>query len=381
MPSQSTSKADGILGVRTRSDIDRDSATHGVKRRLAEFQTTQIHSTPSGSKASYSRSLARKSEAAKGVNSSGPSPSRSCPRLPPPNSTTLPAWVFTRDVHRLSFAVYQPPQADVAPTMYVFRPANRTVGDSDDKGSDSDGDGPRASTEGAGEDMHEPNVRDSYGDDRDGASGTSATSGPKRKRGPEEDCALQSPVKRTRAGTNTRTTGTTATPGSKEKIGQEEDADLITEYQLGTKRRRTDARPLLPPAATKGSKRRAGKNTKTPSLQQQLQPLASPGPSPASVVAAVAANADESKRGSSSATKERRQSPTRSPTRRPTHAPLRVTRAQRRLLSGKDTQLFQLGQRGELDVQRPSGQEDTSADTACKRRPARTGTGKSRQRR
>ncbi|KUI71272.1 hypothetical protein VM1G_07413 [Cytospora mali] len=253
-----------------------------------------------------------------------------------------------------------------------------------------------------------------------GAPGTAAKSGPKRKRGPEEDCALQSPVKRTRAGTHTRTTektgttatsepkrkrgpgddrdaeppikrtragtrawsrGATATPGSKRKLGQEEDADLATEYQVGTKRRRTDARPLLPPAATKGSKRRAGKNTKRPPLLQQLQPLASSGPSPASVIAEVAAKADESKRGSSSAAKGTRQSPTRSPTRRPTYAPLRVSRAQRRLLSGKDAQLFQLGQRGELDVQRPSGQEDTSADTAHKRRPTRTETGKARQRR
>ncbi|KAK7740989.1 hypothetical protein SLS53_005052 [Cytospora paraplurivora] len=63
--------------------------------------------------------------------------------------------------------------------------------------------------------------------------------------------------------------------------------------------------------------------------------------------------------------------------------PSRVTRARRQLLSGKDAQLFQLGLRGELDVQgkpRDELKQGLSGDTAggARRRSGRTRAGSSR---
>lgn len=62
---------------------------------------------------------------------------------------------------------------------------------------------------------------------------------------------------------------------------------------------------------------------------------------------------------------------------RPIQAP-RVTRAQRRLLNGKDAELVQLGQRGEVDVQGKSGldaSKNASKDvTGERRRSAKAGT-------
>ncbi|ROW13914.1 hypothetical protein VPNG_03595 [Cytospora leucostoma] len=202
-----------------------------------------------------------------------------------------------------------------------------------------------------------------------------ATSGRKRKEVREDISDLQAPEKRTKVGTRAETLRAAA-QGHKRKRAQEEGGDLATRSQAITKKRRTDTRPQ-PAVKQPGGKRkqdsdeqqtsqeeegpeakrrRAGKDTQP----LQLQTSASSGPSPEK----SATNPGERKPDSVSAVKEI------SP--RPKHTS-RVTRAQRRLLSGKDTQLFQLGQRGELDVQVIASDKDTPKDTAGKLRSARTG--------
>ncbi|KAK7740713.1 hypothetical protein SLS53_005181 [Cytospora paraplurivora] len=209
-----------------------------------------------------------------------------------------------------------------------------------------------------------------------------ATSGHKRKEAPEETSDLQVPAKRTKVGTRAEALRAEALRAAaqrhKRKRAQEEDGDLATRSQAVTKKRRTDTRPQ--PAVKKpGGKRKREPDEQQTSQDQagpeakrrmagsdaqppQLQTSDSPGPSPEE----PATNAGERKPAPGSAVQEMSPRPNQT---------TRVTRAQRRLLSGKDTQLFQLGQRGELDVQEKASLEDTSTSTVGKLRSADSGTG------
>ncbi|KUI70058.1 hypothetical protein VM1G_05129 [Cytospora mali] len=228
------------------------------------------------------------------------------------------------------------------------------------------------------------------------ATSEAATTSPrKRKRVQEDNNKAQGPAKRARAGMHATTIGTAAetseaqaTSGHKRKrVQPEEDSRpqaRTTRSQSGAKKRRTDTTPTiiatekqLPATAEPGSKRKRVLDDLQTSQERpkrrrgadkDARPLQTPTSASLGSSPATTSNvAGERKRKSSASVAKKSLGLTQAS---------RVTRAQRRQLSGKDAQLFQLGQRGELDVQGSSGL-GTSKDAAGKRRSARSGTGTS----
>ncbi|KUI73494.1 hypothetical protein VM1G_08760 [Cytospora mali] len=218
-----------------------------------------------------------------------------------------------------------------------------------------------------------------------GPSKATATSRHKRKRG--DDREVQGPAKRARADTNLVTSEAAATPKHKRKRGQPVEGDHSTQArstrsQSGTRKRRTNTtstitipppevsepgskrevvpdEPLQTPQERVKRKRRAGK------AARQLQELQAPL---GSSLATTTNGAGERKRNSSSAAAGKKSPP-------PPAQTVRITRAQRQLLSGEDAQLYQLGQRGELNIQGLHGREKSKDTTANKRRSARAEIG------
>ncbi|ROV88032.1 hypothetical protein VPNG_10349 [Cytospora leucostoma] len=206
-------------------------------------------------------------------------------------------------------------------------------------------------------------------------TGIAATSGRKRKRSQEDIREIQGSAKRARAdghaATSEAAAGTSeaiATVGQKRKRGQkEEDCSpqaRTTRSQSGVKKRKTEStrKAPLPAIAAPGRTRK-----RVP--DEPLQTSASLGSLPA-----ITTNSTGERRDRLSLAAKGRKRPCHPPQiSRVTQAP-RVTRAQRQLLHGEDAQLFQLGHRGELDIQGTSGR-DVSKDTPVgKRRSARFGS-------
>lgn len=189
-----------------------------------------------------------------------------------------------------------------------------------------------------------------HGSSDSSISPAAVKSGNKRRDSPEEGPDPQLQSKRTRASTRAETLRVAAISSDvKRKRGQDDDSTPVTRDQAGAKKRSTDTRPL-PAVAKPGSKRTketdaqyfqkekgpGDKRRRTGGITQpmRLQTSALVGPSRAS-----------ERQRDSSAAEEKCPRPIQT---------IRITRAQRRLSSGKYAQLFQLGQRGELDVQETS---------------------------
>ncbi|KUI71130.1 hypothetical protein VM1G_06625 [Cytospora mali] len=163
----------------------------------------------------------------------------------------------------------------------------------------------------------------------------------KRDQG-DDDREDQRPAKRARTDANTATPEATATYRNKRKTSQqEEDCSTqarSTRSQPATKKRRIDTGRLVTTTITAPLLTMAKSGSKTREASKDSLGMGGKSLYPASQMS-------------------------------------RVTRAQRRQLSREDAQLLQLGQHGELDIQRKSGRETTSKDTAAgKRRSAKAGT-------
>ncbi|KUI73343.1 hypothetical protein VM1G_08909 [Cytospora mali] len=216
------------------------------------------------------------------------------------------------------------------------------------------------------------------------ATGTSAatTSGSKRKRGSEATHDLQVPAKRVKADTYTEKSAAAAVSGRTKQRGSKQDRNIpprVTRSQPSVEKRgRTDARPLPAITTTRSKRKRASEEscdhqgpTKRPRADvyaEKAEAAAKPvhrrtrgqteGRTPQQWNSQSQKGAGKDTKPPSSVTINAGPRSHNLPAaayknQRPIQG-ARVTRAQRRLSSGPNTELFQLGQRGELDVQRDS---------------------------
>ncbi|KUI62007.1 hypothetical protein VP1G_09128 [Cytospora mali] len=190
----------------------------------------------------------------------------------------------------------------------------------------------------------------------------SATSGGKRKMAYEEEeissAQAQSAAKKRKTTSNARSLSASTTWRSKRKmVYEEEDHDQSqpssTQGQSAAKKRKTVTHTIPPPAAATSAGKGKRDRKEDCAAQEQAK----------TVVA--------KKRRASKSTKPPQTSALSGPqTTQGVSAVARVTRAQRRLFSEGNAQLFRLGQHGELDVQGISDQvqeDDVSNNTATGR--------------
>ncbi|KUI73341.1 hypothetical protein VM1G_08907 [Cytospora mali] len=230
----------------------------------------------------------------------------------------------------------------------------------------------------------------------------SAMSAGKRKMAHEEEEASlaqgQSATKKRKTNANARLPSASATLGGKRKMAYEEEEVSSTQGRSAAKKRKTNSNEnSLSASTTSGGKRKMAyekenhdqsrtSNAKGHSAAKKGRIATSRTPPPAAATSADEGKGDRKedsaaqeqaktvvakKRRAGKDTKPPQASalPGSQPT-RGASAVARVTRAQRRLLSEENAQLFRLGQHGELDVQGIADQaqeDDVSNNTASGR--------------
>lgn len=179
---------------------------------------------------------------------------------------------------------------------------------------------------------------------------------PTRKRGssPAEASASESPAKRRKTDTGSELTpGAPSTSNHKRKRVQFADLDepqaASAQVHSSPKRRKTDAHSRPTPVNTSSSRKRGREPEADESPVHEAQGSSRPG---LGVPSTKKRRVDEDSTTSDLSGRRDRESTVR--TGRGKNAvmpPSRITRARHRQLSGTDAQLFQLGHRGQLDMQ------------------------------